>query len=164
MKELQVPQFHKFDIARSQLVTATEIFFHQRNFSAVITLAGAASGILDELVRREGKESFIDYACRLRREVAGATPPRKATLHHIEIRLGISAHKHLSEKDSPTVKLDLEKQAIQALLRALADYMTLKGDQEDFVKTVLQWTWQNSDGKAIMERYQAVPERQRPKK
>lgn len=164
MKEPKMPRFHKFDIARSQLVTATEIFFNQRNFSAVITLAGAASGILDELVRREGKEPFVDYVCRVHRELAGTTPSRRSAFHHIEKRLGISAHKHLSDTDTPTVKLDLEKQATNALVRAISDYIVLKGQEETFVKAVLQWTWQNSDGKAIMERYHAVPERQRPKK
>ncbi|WP_321927587.1 hypothetical protein [Paraburkholderia guartelaensis] len=156
-------RFHKFDIARSQLVTATEIFFNQGNFSAVITLAGAASGILDEFVRREGKEPFVDYACRVHRELVGKTPPRRSAIHHIEKRLGISAHKHLSDKDTPTVELDLERQAINALMRAISDYITLKGQEEPFVKAVLQWTWMNSDGKAIMERYKAVPEKQRPK-
>jgi len=58
----------------------------------------------------------------------------------------------------------LERQATNALVRAISDYIVLKGQEEAFVKAVLQWTWQNSDGKAIMERYQAVPERQRPKK
>ena len=155
-------RFHKFDVARSQLVTATEIFLNQRHFSSVITLAGAASGILDELVRRAGKEPFVDYACRVHRELAGRTPPRKSYFHHIEKRLGISAHKHLSDKDSPTVKLDLEKQALDALLRAIADYITLNGQDEPFVKAVLQWTWVNSDGKAIMEKYKALPHKLRP--
>lgn len=159
-----MPRFHKFDIARSQLVTATEIFFNQQNFSAVITLAGAASGILDELVRREGKEPFVDYMCRVHREQAGETPPRRSAFHHIENQLGIIAHKHLSPKEKPTVQLDLEKQATDALVRAIGDYITLKGQDEAFVKTILQWLWQNSDGEAMMEQYQAVPIRQRPRR
>ncbi|WP_155803434.1 hypothetical protein [Bordetella sp. FB-8] len=163
MEEPRMPRFHKFDIARSQLVTATEIFFNQQNFSAVITLAGAASGILDELVRREGKEPFVDYMCRIHRELAGATPARQSAHHHIENRLGISAHKHLSHNDTPTVQLDLERLATDALVRAISDYIALKGQDEAFVKAVLQWVWKNSDGEAMMEQYRAVPMRQRPR-
>lgn len=157
-----MPRFHKFDIARSQLATAVEIFLNQRHFSSVITLAGAASGILDELVRRAGKEPFVDYACRVHRELAGKTPPRRSYFHHIEQWLGVVAHKHLSDKDSPTVKLDLEKQALDALLRAIADYIKLNGQDELFVKAILQWTWVNSDGEAIMEEYKALSNKLRP--
>jgi len=48
-------RFYKHDVARFQLQTAVEIFLRGLDRSSVITLAGAASGILDTLVKRAGK-------------------------------------------------------------------------------------------------------------
>jgi hypothetical protein len=59
-----MPTFHKSDIARTQLETAVDIFLRGLSHHSVITLAGAASGILDGLLLAAGKESFIDYARR----------------------------------------------------------------------------------------------------
>ena len=164
MKGVQMPRFHKFDIARSQLETAVHIFLNQRNFSSVITLAGAASGILDELVRRAGKEPFVDYARRVHDAYAGKMPKRQSYFHHIEKLLGISAHKHLAETDAPTVEIDLEKRAIDSLTRAVSDYIALRGQDEPFVQAFLGWTWENCNGKDLMEQYKAVPEKMRPLK
>lgn len=55
-------RIHKSDIAKSQLETAVWLLLDGRDRSSVITLAGAASGILDRLVRNAGKEPFVDYA------------------------------------------------------------------------------------------------------
>jgi hypothetical protein len=41
------------------------MFLEGRDRSSVITLAGAASGIFDELVRSSGRETFLDYARRV---------------------------------------------------------------------------------------------------
>jgi hypothetical protein len=155
-------QFHKSDIAKCQLMTAVGLFLHGRDRSSVITLAGAASGILDRLVRNAGKEPFVDYACRVHRELSGYTPKRRSYSHHIDKRLGVIDHKHLSKDDSDTVEMDLEKMAVDALTRALADYMTLNGSNEPFVKAFLNWTWKNSNGPEIMEAFKRVPDRLRP--
>ena len=74
--------YHKSEIAKSQLTTAVKLFLNKRDLSSVITLAGASSGILDTLVRNEGKESFLDYARRVHREHIGHTPPKE---HHTHI-------------------------------------------------------------------------------
>jgi len=131
--------------------------------SSVITLAGAASGILDTLVKKAGKEPFVDYARRVHTGLVGHTPKRKSYSHHIEKRLGIIAHKHLSEDDAETVDLDLEKSAVDALGRAISDYISLNGQDEPFVRAFLSWAWKNTDGPALMERFKAVPEKLKPK-
>lgn len=158
-----MPQFHKSEVAKCQLKTAVEIFLKGLDLSSVITLAGAAAGILDTLVRLDGKESFVDYARRVHRERVGNTPKRKAYAHHIDKKLGITAHKHLGKDDPETVELDLEKQAEDALARAISDYITLYGQDEPFVKAYLRWAWNNSDGPALMRQYEAVPPKLRPK-
>ncbi len=79
-----MPRFHKSEIARLQLQTAVDIFLLSLDRSSVITLASAASGILDTLVRRTGKEPFTDYARRVHHVQKGYTPKRKSFAHFIE--------------------------------------------------------------------------------
>ncbi len=54
--------------------------------------------------------------------------------------------------------------AIDALCRAITDYIMLNGQDESFVKAFLGWAWKNMDGAAMMESYKAVPARLKPKK
>ena len=154
-----MPRFHKHDVAKLQLQTAVDIFLRGLDRSSVITLAGAASGILDTLVKRAGKEPFVDYARRVDQHIVGHTPKRKSYSHHIEKKLGVIAHKHLSSDDSETVDLDLEKMAVDALNRAIADYITLNGQDEPFVRAFLGWAWKNTDGPGLMEKFKSVPEK-----
>jgi hypothetical protein len=156
-------RFHKHDVARLQLQTAVDIFLCGLDRSSVITLAGAASGILDTLVKRAGKEPFVDYARRVHRELAGYMPKRKSYSHHINTQLRVIAHKHLYKDDPDTIELDLEKQATDALIRAISDYISLNGQDEPFVKAFLSWHWNNTDGPTLMEKFKAVPDRMRPK-
>lgn len=158
-----MPVFNKRDIARSQLETAVDIFFSGLSFHSVITLAGAASGILSGLVHATGKETFVDYARRVHEGMRGFMPRRDSYAHHIEKVLGISAHKHLSESDMETIELDIEHLAADALARAIADYVTLFGQSEPFVKAYIQWAWVTKDGPGMMTQYEAAPARMRPK-
>lgn len=146
-----MPRFHKSDVVRLQLQTAVEIFLNQLNYSAVITLSGACSGILDTLMKRAGKESFDDYARRVHCELEGYTPGRKAYSHHIEKKLGIIVHKHLHIDDHETVELDLKQLATDALTRAVSDYGSLYGKSEPFVNAFFNWAWENLDNTALMK-------------
>jgi hypothetical protein len=158
-----MPDFQKRDIARSQLETAVDLFFRGLSHHAVITLAGAASGILSGLAHEAGKETFVDYARRVHEGLRGHIPKRVSYAHHIEKVLGISAHKHLSEKDTETVELDLKRLAADALARAIADYVALHGQDESFVRAYLQWAWVTQNGPEMMKQYEALPARMRPK-
>jgi hypothetical protein len=82
-------KYHKSEIATEQLKTAIFLFLTCRDSSSVITLAGAASNILERLVRNEGKTPFIDYARNIpnvlggfsrlpREQKGGAKPPLSA--------------------------------------------------------------------------------------
>jgi hypothetical protein len=156
--------FHRTEIARRQLQTAVELFLQGLDRSSAITLAGAASNVLDGLVRRAGKEPFVDYARRVHDHLVGGTPKRQSYSHHIDGKLGVIAHKHLAPMDPDTVELDLEKQAADALARAIADYTALYGQEEPFVKAYLQWAWVNTDGPAQMEAFKSVPAKLRQRK
>ena len=56
------------------LPISVDLFLNNIDFSSVITLAGAASNILSQLVRNAGKEPFIDYACDIYNHLQGSTP------------------------------------------------------------------------------------------
>ena len=89
--------YHIEKIAESQLKTAISLFLKKIDLSSVITLAGASSNILTQLVRNAGEKPFIDYACEVYvHHNKGNTPPREKYNHHIDKMLGISAHKHMS--------------------------------------------------------------------
>lgn len=150
-------RLHRADIARRQLETAVELFLQGLDRSSVITLAGAASNVLDSLVRRAGKEPFVDYARRVHNYVVGWTPKRRSYAHHIDVKLGVTAHKHLAPTDPDVVELDLEQQAADALAHAIADYTALYGQDELFVKAYLQWAWVNTDGPAQMSAFKSAP-------
>lgn len=156
-------QYHKRDIAKGQLETAVRLFLLGMDRSSVITLAGASATILDRLVRNARKETFVDYACRVYRELIGRTPKRSSYSHEISKRLGIIVHKHMSKQDSETIELDLEKMALDALTRAVADYVTLNGQEEPFVRAFYGWAWENMDGRTVMNEFMKVPKRLRPR-
>ncbi|WP_404991391.1 hypothetical protein [Cupriavidus pauculus] len=139
-----------------------DIFIRKLSYHSVITLAGAASGILTGLVREAGKEAFVDYARRVHKQMRGLTPKRESYAHHIEKFLGISAHKHLSDTDDDNIELDVERLAANALARAIADYVTLRGQNEPFVQAYLQWAWITQDGPGMMSAYEEVPDELRP--
>ena len=157
-------RLHRTEIAHRQLQTAVELFLQGLDRSSVITLAGAASNVLDGLVRNAGKEPFIDYARRIHDHLVGRTPKRQSYSHHIDMKLGVIAHKHLGVADPDIVELDLEKLAVDALTRAIADYTTLHGQDEAFVKAYLQWAWVNTDGPAQMQAFKSLPAKLRPLK
>lgn len=159
-----MPRFHKSDIAKLQLQTAVGIFLSGMDRSSVITLAGAASGLLDSLAKVAGKEPFVDYARRIHCAIVGHTPKRQSYSHYIDKRLGVIAHKHLGKNDPETIDLDLEKMAIDALCRAITDYTAIYGQDEPFAKAFLSWAWKNMDGEALMESYKATPAHLRPKR
>ncbi|WP_434032709.1 hypothetical protein [Cupriavidus sp. a3] len=160
-----MPTFHKRDIARIQLETAVDTFLRGLCYHAVITLAGAASGILDGLLRAEAdKEAFVDYARRVHEGLQGQTPSRDSYFHHIEQFLGISAHKHLSETDSETVELDLYELAEKALTRAIIDYVNLNERAEPTMNAFMRLLWLKNEGPRMMEAYKDVPARMRPRR
>lgn len=152
-------KFHRKEIARSQLQTAINLFLNNVDLSSVITLAGAASNILSQLVRNAGETPFIDFACEVyESHNKGQTPPREKYNHHIDKLLGISVHKHMSSKCPLTISIDLEKCAPYALTKAVADYVTLYGQQENLIKAFLAWSYKHQRDE-VMEACKDMPEK-----
>lgn len=150
-------RYSKKFVARSQVGTALWLFLDDRDRSSVITLAGAASGLLEELVRREGKESLIDYSCRLHGAIAGKTPKRAALRHHADKHLGIIAHKHLGPHEPSTVALDLERMAADALGRAVIDLMVIADPADPIVQNYFAWAKHAYDVEHMKRLYGQLP-------
>lgn len=135
-----IKQYHKSEVAAQQLKVAVSLFLNKVDLSSVITLAGAAGNILTQLVKNAGQEPFIDYVRRVHNLRKKNTPSREKYKHFIDRILGVSAHKHMSDKDSEFIDLDLQQCAEDALLAAIADYVKLYGHHELFIKDFLQWS------------------------
>lgn len=149
--------YTKEEIASKQLETAIILFLSGHDLSSVITLSGAAGNIFEQLVKFKGEEPFVDYACRVHDALVGYTPPRKKYKHHIDKRMGVITHKHMSEADPDNTEIDLEKSAVDSITKALIDYIKINGEENQFVKAFFNWCWKNMDGERIMEDYKNIP-------
>lgn len=150
-------RYHRLDIIATQLITAVDLYTRGIDYLSAITLAGAAGAVLDVLVRRAGKEPFIDYARRVAEANGRPTPGRTKYEKYINNLFGILALKHHAEADPAHVELDGRTRAEQAILRAMADYIELRGQDEPFVRGFLAYLWVTKDGPAIMAEYDANP-------
>jgi hypothetical protein len=156
-------KYHKSDIATAQLKTAIWLFINGRDPSSVITLAGAASAILGQLVRIEGKIPFIDFARNIRTIHGAPIPPRAKYARYVNDRLGINDHKHMSPDCPDTLDIDLQESAEDAITKAIADYAPLYGQEHDFIKAYLHWAWVNRNGPQVMKEYEKMPVKLRRK-
>lgn len=151
-------KFQRIDLATRQLERAILMFLGEQDRFSVITLAGAASGILTQLVLNAGKQPFVDYARLLQSKLIGPTiAPREKFNRHINDRFGVNALRHHAPNDPPTINLDEERAAEEALTRAVVDYIALRGQSEPFVVAFLNWAWMTRDGPKIMAEYEAQP-------
>jgi hypothetical protein len=148
---------HRKDLAKQQFKTAVWLFLKGKDLSSVITLASAASNILSQIVRNAGKETFVDYACRVHDALYGITPKRLSYKHLIDNMLGVNVHKHMSPSCPKTCTLDLYNCAINMLIMAMGDYVTLYGKKDGFIKAFLKWTWEHQDATEIIKQYNNMP-------
>jgi hypothetical protein len=152
-------RYKKLDIAARQLETAVSMFFKGQDRFSVITLAGAASGILTQLVINAGKQPFVDYARLYHNELFASTPSRQKYNRHINDRFGINALKHHAAADTSTVEVAEDDAAESAITRAMVDYIELRGQREPFVVSFLNWMWVSRDGRKMMDQYETLPKK-----
>jgi len=150
-------KYHKSQIATEQLKTSILLFLSGRDHSSVITLAGAASAILDQLVRNEDKTPFVDFARKIPIAFGGSMQPRNKYNRRINDKLGINSLKHMSPSCPETLEIDLEKSAEDAITKAVGDYVPLYGQDHDFIKDYLHWAWVNRNGPQVMKDYEKLP-------
>ncbi len=152
-------RLHKSEIATQQLKTAISLFLYNKDFPSVITLSSAASNILSGLVRNSGRESFVDYACRVYDALSGSIPPRMKYKHYIDNTLGVNILKHMSSHCPKTCSLDLFRCAVSSITMAIADYVTLYGQNDNIIHAFLSWSWMNEDCHQIIELYNNMPKK-----
>jgi hypothetical protein len=143
--------YSREEIATRQLETAIDLFLRGKDRFPVISLAAAASNILGQPVKRKGREPFIDYTARVGAALSGKTPSRRELRQRINERLGISDLKHHSKDSKPTLDLDEEASALDAISMAVADFVAINGDQNPFIQRFLKWHYVTHDGPAQMK-------------
>jgi len=118
-------RLHKKEIARRQIEVAAELFFSERDFLAVVTLAGAAEEILGSLLRREGEPSMIDHLVDLDKRQFGGRP--FAVLNE-EVNGIRNALKHANDPSEDSIEVEAGA-AIAMLSRAVANYASLNSGE-----------------------------------
>ncbi|MDO8989749.1 MAG: hypothetical protein Q7U91_08950 [Sideroxyarcus sp.] len=118
-------KLHKKEIARRQIEIAAELFFDERDFLAVVTLAGAAEEILGSLLRREGEPAMIDHLVNLDKRQFGGRPFAVLNKEVNGIR---NALKHANDPNEDTIEIEAGE-AIAMLSRAVANYASLNSGE-----------------------------------
>jgi hypothetical protein len=152
-------RYRRLDLAARQLETAVWLFLEGRDRFSVITLAGAASGILTQLVLKAGKQPFADYGRLIAKEHTGIEPQRSKYIREVNLRFSIDLLKHHAANDPLTIDLDEQQAAEDAVTRALCDYIELCGQEVPFAKAFLHYTWVTRNGPEVMKAYEAQPDR-----
>jgi hypothetical protein len=141
---MTVQTHRRLDLAENQLETAVGLFIGGHNRFSVIALAAAADGIFVQLVANKGEENFIEFS--LRKE-SGKKLTRGKLGKQVNDILHINALKHMDKDDDGYVVMDVEQCAIAAILKAIANFVRLRGREVDFVIAFLAWVKLNLDPK-----------------
>lgn len=150
-------KYHKSEFASQQLKTAVWLLLNDKDLSSVITLSSACGNILSQLVRNSNQEAFDDYAPRVHEAIRGTTPKRKTYKNFMDNTLGVNVHKHMSPTCPETCFVDLYESAVNLLTKAIVDYVTLYGQEDDFVKAYLNWSWERREPDKIIELLKDMP-------
>jgi hypothetical protein len=140
---MAVQSYQRLDLAANQLETAIGLFISGRDRFSVITLAGAADGILSQLVIDKGEANFIEFSLQ---KDDDKTLTRSTLGAQVNDILRINELKHMDEEDDGYVVMDIEQCALATILKAIANFVILRG-HVDFVKAFLAWVKLNLDPK-----------------
>jgi hypothetical protein len=139
---MTIQTYRRLDLAKNQLETAIGLFVSGRDRFSVITLAGAADGILTQLVQNKKAETFVAAVLKDEEDKAMTLG---AMGRHINNILFINALKHLDEGDDVYVTVDVEQCALAAILKTIPNLITLCGREIDFVRAFMAWVKLNLD-------------------
>lgn len=118
-------KLHKIEIARRQIEVAAELFFAERDFLAVVTLAGAAEEILGSLIKRVGEPAMIDHLLDLDKLLTGG---RSFSVVNKEVNGIRNALKHANDPSEDEIEVEAGE-AISMLSRAVVNYVLLSSGQ-----------------------------------
>ena len=138
---MSVEQHKVIDLAEDQLRSSICLFFKGDLVSA-ITLAGAADVLLCSLVTSRGEENFTAHVLKSEDDPDKTIPDMGREINDM---FHINALKHMDSKEDSTVTMNQRESAIGAILKALPNYMMLRGKEVDFMKSFLMWIRVNLD-------------------
>ncbi|MBL4836521.1 MAG: hypothetical protein JKY34_03000 [Kordiimonadaceae bacterium] len=139
---MAVEKHEVIDLAENQLRSAIGLFVSEQDLFSAITLAGAADTLLCRLVSNQGEENFTQHV------LESENDPNKTIAEmgrEINDMFFINALKHMDANDDGIVVMDVKEAAIGAILKALPNYITLRGNNVDFVQAFLAWVKLNLD-------------------
>lgn len=144
---MTVKTYSRFELAENQLTAAIGLFVSGGDRFSVISLAGAADVILSRLVLNSGKENFTDHMLRWEVEQGAEPLTREVYGKGMNDTLFINQLKHMDDDDNGVIEIEPEECALAAILKALANYVALAGQQKDIVLAFKAWVRQNLDPK-----------------
>ncbi len=123
--------YDKKCIALAQLETALRLFCDGDDLFSVITLAGAAQEILGDLVKKQGRDNSLaslKRAAAAIHKVATGEAFDEKELKRVGDRANSArnAVKHLEAISAPTITMDVRKEAVDILTRAVDNYWLLE--------------------------------------
>lgn len=138
--------YTRLQLATDQLYAAVCLFITGRDRFSVITLAGAADVILSRLVLNTGQENFTDSIMQMKIEKGEQERTRAEVGNAINDMLHINEMKHFDSGDDDFVTIDdLDECAFAAILKGMANYVTLAGKNDDWVVAFFLWVKENMD-------------------
>lgn len=140
--------YTRLQIAENQLQAAMGLFVAGRDRFSVITLAGAADVILTQLLIKAGNEPFTAALLAKHIEEGGAVETREQHGRKVNDVLYINHCKHLDDDEDGYLEIeDLEAAALGAILKALANYVSIEGYRKDLYYAFRVWMKKNLDPK-----------------
>lgn len=139
--------YTRLELAANQLKAAIGLFISGGDRFSVISLAGAADIILSRLVINKGQENFTETVLNAEVERSGTVRTREEFGKELNDLFFINQLKHMDDDDDGYIELDPEECALGAILKALANYVSLAGKRDDFVLAFLAWVKLNLDPK-----------------
>lgn len=134
--------YQRLDLAINQLETAIGLFIAGHDRFSVITLAGAADGILTQMVSNRGQKTFTEI---LATEDDDKTMTVSGMGSQVNTLLFINELKHMDKDEDGYVVMDTEECALATILKALANLVTLRGNKVGFIQAFFLWMRLNLD-------------------
>lgn len=144
---MTIQTYKRLELAEKQLETAIGLFVSGGDKFSAITLAGAADVILCRIVLNARQENFTDSMIRESGEDCLSKETRASHGRQINDTLFINDLKHMDEGEDGYIVLDVSECALGAILKALANYVTIAGREKHFVNAFLAWVRLNLDPK-----------------
>ncbi len=131
-------QINKIDAAVDQLDWAIKLFLDHKAYIPAITLAGAAEEILGEAVSSDTAFKLLKQSLSEEYEI----PKKVVSQEHLnKVKNWLKHWKGM--KDEESLEIELETEAIQYLIRAIANLVTYDNSLTTQTPRFLQWIEEN---------------------